>query len=220
MLSFILYIYTLIIIIILLNQINYIYGEEDNIDFENGGSTDLVDGDFISEVKRAGLFTPMGITYGNGERYFLACALAFKRMGYEVDIILFEDSSCFMGSCVNENLRAMGIPLKYEDFRVRLISEDSDSFVKDDTEYDVFLVMGIKKFPSIPIVKPAGKLFNIYFCQFPYDWKRGVKDMDIKTDNWAAYDVIILNSRYSHDWYVQAMVPWIHRGLKRYYLSN
>jgi len=104
-----------------------------------------------------------------------------------------------------------------DDFGLHLISEDSNSYTDADTDtvYDVFFTMGIKKLPQIPMIPPPGRYLNIYFCQFPFDWLRGGKDFDKKTDIWAAYDHVLVNSKYTFDWYEKATIPWIHRGLHR-----
>ena len=136
-------------------------------------------------------------------------------MGYDVDLITFEDANCLENACIEQNMRELRVPLSVEDFGLHLISDDSESFNDPDIIYDVFLAMGIKKLPQIPMLVPPGRYLNIYFCQFPYDWARGGKDFDKKLDLWATYDYIVLNSKYSHDWYAKATIPWIHRGLKR-----
>lgn len=178
-----------------------------------GISSDVIDPP-LTHIRRAALFTPFGLPPGGGERYLLTFASVFKKLDYDVDIILFEDNDCFMATCVEESLASLRLSLKYEDFNVRLIPERAGSFSEFE-EYDIFVCMGINKFPSVPVIKPVGKFFNIYICQFPFDWKRGMKDMDLKIDVWAAYDMIVVNSRYTFDWYINGVVPWLHRGLNR-----
>ena len=94
---------------------------------------------------RAALFTPFGLTPGNGERYFFTMAKSLVMMGYDVDIILFEDNPCFTAFCVEETLKSLRINLKFEDFRIRLIPEDAVEYSKDGDIYDIFIGMGIKK---------------------------------------------------------------------------
>lgn len=169
----------------------------------------------LRALHRAALFTPFGLTPGNGERYLLSFVQVLKKLSFEIDIILFEDNECFMSTCVEESLKTMRLKnTNYDDFTIRLIPETSQVFTEFD-EYDIFVAMGINKFPSVPVIKPVGKYYNIYICQFPFDWKRGMKDMDLKIDVWASYDTILVNSRYTFDWYVNGVVPWIHRGLNR-----
>ena len=159
----------------------------------------------LQSLHRAALFTPFGLSPGNGERYLLSFLHVFKKLGYEVDVILFEDNDCFMATCVEETIKTLRLKnVAYEDFTVRLIPESSSVFAEYE-EYDIFVTMGINKFPSVPVIKAVGKYYNIYVCQFPFDWKRGMKDMDLKIDVWASYDTILVNSRYTFDWYINAV---------------
>ena len=135
-------------------------------------------------------------------------------MGYDIDIITFEDAECVENSCIEQNLRSLRISLTTEDFDLHLISEDSAVY-NDAAVYDIFFTMGIKKLPQIPMIPPEGRYLNIYFCQFPFDWLRGGKDFDRKTDIWASYDYVLVNSKYTYNWYGKATIPWIHRGLHR-----
>lgn len=175
----------------------------------------------LNSLRRAALFSNYGLAPGNGERYFLSFVQVLKSLSYDIDIILFEDNECFMSACVEETLKALRLKNTiYDDFTVRLIPETSLMFAEYD-EYDIFVSMGISKFPRTPAVKAIGKYYNIYICQFPFDWKRGMKDMDLILDVWASYDTILVNSRYSFDWYLKAVVPWIHRGINRnIYIPN
>ena len=136
-------------------------------------------------------------------------------MGYHVDIITFEDAECVENACIAQNIEELRIPLSIEDFGLHLISEDSNEYNDPDVTYDIFFTMGIKKLPQIPMIPPSGRYVNIYFCQFPFDWLRGGKDFDKKTDIWASYDYVLVNSKYTYDWYAKATIPWIHRGLHR-----
>lgn len=136
-------------------------------------------------------------------------------MGYDVDLITFEDAECVENTCIEQNLRELRIPLTVDDFDLHLISEDSNSYNDAEVIYDIFFTMGIKKLPQIPMILPPGRYLNVYFCQFPFDWLRGGKDFDKKTDIWAAYDHVLVNSKYTYDWYAKATIPWIHRGLHR-----
>ena len=108
---------------------NYLFGDEEVSDW----------------TMRAALFTPFGLTPGTGERYLLECARWLVLMGYDVDIILFEDNPCFTAFCVEETLKNLRINLKFEDFRIRLIPEDASEYSKDGDIYDIFIGMGIKK---------------------------------------------------------------------------
>ena len=130
-------------------------------------------------------------------------------------MITFEDAQCLENACIEQNLRELRLPLHVEDFGLHLISDDSDAYNDADVIYDIFITMGIKKLPQIPMIAPSGRYLNIYFCLFPFDWARGGKDFDKKLDLWAAYDYVLVNSKYTHDWYARATIPWIHRGLKR-----
>ena len=137
--------------------------------FESSSSDDSI----LNAVSRVGVFTPFGLTQGNGERYILASIQVFKKLGYAIDMIMYEDNECFLSSCVEKTINFFRMQLEYEDFNVVLIPE-TQSFSNLDS-YDIFFTMSIAQFPSMPIDLPRGAFLNIFYCQFPYDRNTGAK---------------------------------------------
>ena len=129
------------------------------------------DESILSAVSRVGVFTPFGLTQGNGERYILSCVQVFKKLGYTIDIIMYEDNECFLSSCVEKTISFFRMQLEYEDFNVVLIPE-AQSFSNLES-YDIFFTMAISQFPAMPVDLPQGAYLNIFYCQFPYDRSKG-----------------------------------------------
>jgi hypothetical protein len=168
----------------------------------------------LASIQRVALFNPFGMNPGTGERYLLSFIDAFRKLDALVEVIVFDDSHCYQGDCVEETAKNMRLRSTLDDFNVRLVSTTATSLSEFD-DYDVFVCIGLSKFPLVPTMYPIGKLVNIYICQFPIDWRRGMKDIDNKVDRWAAYDLVLVNSEYTFDWYITGVVPWIHRQLRR-----
>lgn len=148
---------------------------------------------------KAGFFTPYYLSPGGGELYFLTSALALLNMGYDIEIILRRDNVCLTSSCIDETLHALRVPMTSQNLTIKLIPVDS---VLTDAVYDIFYAIGNSKYPTHP---PIGK-FNIYMCQFPFDTYK--KNYPFKTfEMWSSFDQVIVNSRFSHDWYVKSVHP-------------
>ena len=206
---------------------------------------------------RCGMFTPFGLTPGGGERYFLVSALTFVRLGFNVDILLYEDAKCVSKECIQKTLDSLRVPLKFDDIAIRYISandtlvkstnnkktlsrkhkgyynvSDINSFpaqgaifagktgqigkefwVNDDglDRYDLYFMMGNTKYPQFQAI---GK-FNIYMCQFPFDLKPSASQTDYKHGLWNTFDKVLVNSKFTLNWYTRVMRTGVNRGLNR-----
>jgi len=74
--------------------------------------------------------------------------------------------------------------------------------------YDVFFYIGNMKWPQI---YPSGE-YNIYMCQFPFDLYSLAKYYEIQR-LWR-YDLVLVNSRFSHEWYVRSILRDTQKYLK------
>lgn len=77
--------------------------------------------------------------------YFFSCALSLLNHGYEIEIILTADSKCKSIECLKATLHYIGIPLRIEDFGLRVLTEESQKYYNHSEmvshfEYDVYLV--------------------------------------------------------------------------------
>lgn len=115
--------------------------------------------------KKAGLQTMFELLPGGGERYFLSSALTFLKMGFEVQFILYETNLCNTRECVDKTLKELRIPLTSDKYSIRLVK--STDFLEKSDDYDVYFTIGNEKFPFF---NALGK-YNIYMCQFPYDYR-------------------------------------------------
>jgi glycosyltransferase involved in cell wall biosynthesis len=203
------------------------------------------------------MFTPFGLTPGGGERYFLVTALTFVKLGYEVDILLYEDAKCVSKECIQNTLNSLRIPLSFDDIAIRYISANAtlmrpttnnktlkrvpmgyydpkavnsfpaqgpiyagktgqigrEFWTKEDEHdrYDLYMMMGNTKYPQFQAI---GK-FNIYMCQFPFDLKPSASQTDYKHGLWNTFDKVIVNSKFTWNWYTRVMRTGINRGLNR-----
>ena len=99
------------------------------------------------------------------------------------------------------------------DFTIRYFSPEQFMavyFKPAKVEYDIFFTIGNSKYP---MMYSMGH-YNIYMCQFPFDLYKPPKDFE--RARWAYYDIILVNSRFSFDWYIRS----IQRDAMRYINSN
>ena len=171
-------------------------------------------------VKRAALLTPYGLTPGGGERYFLTSALALQKLGYAIDLILFADNICQTHNCIHDTLISLRIPLEPHSFQIRVIPKSYDFSLEivgksiSERHYEVFYLIGNGKFPTF---LPIGQ-FNIYMCQFPFDVnaEKAVAMFNYHHyfPNFVKFDQIIVNSRFTHNWYMRAVSTALLRHFK------
>jgi glycosyltransferase involved in cell wall biosynthesis len=152
----------------------------------------------LQNLHKVGLFTDNGLSPGGGESYFLSAALTFYNMGFDVEIIIWEDNICKTVQCLGNTLKSLRIPLAPEDVLIRTIQQTTDLY-EGRLNYDVFFIMGNNK---NPIVGSIGK-YNIFMCQFPFDLYLPRKDYLMRL--WSKYDLIIVNSRFTYDWYIRCI---------------
>lgn len=223
----------------------------------NGPQTDGMGQVIKGWGNRVGMFTPFGLTPGGGERYFLATALTFVKLGFEVDFLLYEDAKCVTKECIQKTLDSLRVPLKFEDIAIRYISANTtivkitsndktlkrvpmgyydpkkvnsfpaqgaiyagktgqigkEFWYKEDDfdRYDIYMMMGNTKYPQFQAI---GK-FNIYMCQFPFDLKPSASQTDYKHGLWNTFDKVLVNSKFTWNWYTRVMRTGINRGLNR-----
>jgi glycosyltransferase involved in cell wall biosynthesis len=99
------------------------------------------------------------------------------------------------------------------DFTIRYFTPEQFMavyFKPTKIEYDIFFTIGNSKYPMMYSMG----LYNIYMCQFPFDLYKPPKDFE--RGRWAYYDIILVNSRFSFDWYLRS----IQRDAIRYLNSN
>lgn len=85
-------------------------------------------------------------------------------------------------------------------------------YKEDDYDrYDIYMMMGNTKYPQFQAI---GK-FNIYMCQFPFDLKPSASQTDYKHGLWNTFDKVLVNSKFTWNWYTRVMRTGINRGLNR-----
>jgi hypothetical protein len=92
------------------------------------------------------------------------------------------------------------IPLDQDKYSIRLVK--STDFLEKSDEYEIYFTIGNEKFP---LFNALGK-YNIYMCQFPYDYRNFYKRKWYIVRQWTEYDLVVVNSRYSYDWYLQGIL--------------
>ena len=155
---------------------------------------------------RAGLFTPYGITPGGGEKYFLSSALAYQRMGYEVDILVYRSNICDTMDKLENVAMSLRVPLDFSKLRFVRLHHVRESTWKA-LQYEAFFSISNSKFPQMTAL---GKRLNIWMCQFPFDLNntdRGKREE--LTQRLAGYDVTLVNSVYSEYWYTAYIQPYL-----------
>lgn len=157
---------------------------------------------------RAGMYTPFHLTPGGGERYFLSSALVMQDLGYSVTILVPRNSIVRTLDEVRATAEALRISLDYSRLSLEMVHnpdksgillDEKDSALKMDT-YDVFYSLGNNKLPD---VTPLGKKFNIFMCQFPFNFEEWDEIYSINA--FSLYDLILLNSRFTHHWYSKSV---------------
>lgn len=168
---------------------------------------------YSKEKPIAGLFSPFDITPGGGEKYFLSVAQILYNMGYSVEIVLRDENVCSTKDCMMKTFQALRVDMSVDQFTVRLV--DGDEYMNMYTYqklvlplYDVFFYIGNVKWPQI---YPSGE-YNIYMCQFPFDLYGLAKYYEIQR-LWK-YDLVLVNSRFSHEWYVRSILRDTQKYLK------
>lgn len=159
---------------------------------------------------RAAMFTPYHLTPGGGERYILSSALVMQDLGYFVTIMVPHDATVRTISQLKETTKALRISLDYSRLNLEVVRVNHDNslshlngrrITKFD-QYDVFYLLGNSK---LPFIRPVGSKFNIYMCQFPFDYLSPDKESHL--DLFSEYDSVLLNSRFTHSWYAKSAVP-------------
>ena len=163
----------------------------------------------------AGLFSPFDLTPGGGEKYFLTVAQVLYSMGYEIELILRDENKCVDVDCIKKTLQALRVGLTVDQFKVRLVNGDEylNMYTHDTLVlqlYDVFFYIANSKWPQI---YPSGE-YNIFMCQFPFDLYHSAKYYEIQR-LWK-YDIVLVNSRFSHEWYVRSIL----RDTQKYLRTN
>ena len=186
-------IYILIIILCYISTI-YAYFIE--------GIYNLSAADLSKKPLRVGLFTPFELTPGGGERYFLSVATTFFNMGYNIELLLKVENVCGTRECLLRTLNKLRIPLDPMDFTIRYFSPEQFMavyFRPVKIDYDIFFTIGNSKYPMMYSMG----LYNMYMCQFPFDLYKPPKDFE--RARLAYYDLIMVNSRFSFDWYLRSI---------------
>jgi glycosyltransferase involved in cell wall biosynthesis len=164
-------------------------------------------------TRRAAFWALFNLTPGGGETYFLTAALAIQQLGYEIDIVIFDDNACGTHECISGTLVSLRIPLQR--FRVVVLTFGVDWYrelwMKNkevlNQQYDILFTMGNMRWSNIP---PIGRTFNIFMCQFPFD----ELNRDRKSQAYLLYgppslfphyDLVLVNSKYTFFWYIKSI---------------
>ena len=83
-------------------------------------------------------FSSLLLRPGGGERYLLTSALAFRRIGFSVDLILRSQTKCITILCVEAVLTALRIEMSTHEFKLRIITDYHKEIPFG--EYDFFYV--------------------------------------------------------------------------------
>lgn len=167
---------------------------------------DITEAGEINESKEfihVAMFTPYHLTPGGGERYFLSSALVMQDLGYFVTIMIPLHSIIRTVSEVRETAEALRINLDYKRLAIELVEVRGNRHLYDASGnriekgiYEIFYSLGNNKLPDI---FPLGEKYNMYMCQFPFNFR--LPDPVLSLEIFSQYDVILLNSRYTHQWY-------------------
>jgi glycosyltransferase involved in cell wall biosynthesis len=166
-------------------------------------------------LQRVGLYTPFHLTPGGGERYFLASAAVFQRMGYQIDIVVNTMNVCQTLQCVKETADTLRINLDYSSIRLVIIQKPTTGQQNIGIKYYYFYSIGHGRAPP---VKGCGTLGNFYMNQFPFDIIMRVSNK--KSQAIASYDVVLVNSVYTSYYYSQAIMPFIENRNDTQYWMN
>jgi glycosyltransferase involved in cell wall biosynthesis len=149
----------------------------------------------LRSVDIAAVYTPYHITPGGGERYLLTSAYVFQKMGFVVHILVDKYNKCQNVNQLMVVSRFLRIDLLPE--RTKLLAGYSYKLLKPRKRIKVFFLLGNEKLPQTPGI---GKDLNLYMCQFPFDLDRPPTDKE--SHDISTYEVVLLNSKYTHDWYI------------------
>jgi glycosyltransferase involved in cell wall biosynthesis len=152
---------------------------------------------------RVGLYTPFQLTPGGGERYFLASAAAFQKMGLAIDIILAHDNVCATLSCIARTADLLRVDIDLSAARVVVIAKPEDGRMPSTFRYKYFYVIG---HGTAPPVMACGILASIYMNQFPFDRNKTHVDQ-FRWDILSSYDIVLVNSAFTAFHYSKAIVP-------------
>ena len=153
----------------------------------------------------AAVRTPFDLTPGGGEKVVLNVIMQLQQMtGGYVDLIVQSHNTCQDNKC----LRALASTLKVEGLqwdKLRIKQLDSPRRGSRPQEsYSIWFYMDNLIYPR----ESSRGSFSIYHCQFPYDFHRiyqSSEERDGLARRLSAYDVVYVNSRYTANWYMQAM---------------
>jgi len=132
------------------------------------------------------------MTPGGGERVLLCFLKKFQELnGRGVDMVVRSDNVCKEITCLKALAKELDVEgILWKDVKVKLFNDVRPG-------YNIWLSMGNSLFPE---VGSYGK-FSIYHCQFPFN---GLKYASIGGfEMLKTYDVVYLNSRYTHIWYTR-----------------
>jgi glycosyltransferase involved in cell wall biosynthesis len=152
---------------------------------------------------RVGLYTPFQLTPGGGERYFLASAAAFQKMGLAIDIILAHDNVCATLSCIARTAELLRVEIDLSAARILVIEKPVDGRMPSTFRYKYFYVIG---HGTAPPVMACGILASIYMNQFPFDRNKTFVDQ-VRWEILSSYDIVLVNSAFTAFHYSKAIVP-------------
>ena len=140
----------------------------------------------------AAIYTPYHLTPGGGERVLLNFAKKFQQLHPKrvVYFLVEKDNVCKYLSCIRRLSSALDIQgIEWSRVRIMLRKRAKPTF-------DIWFSMGNDLLPRIPSL---GR-FAIYHCQFPFNGANTVDTLHL-LEHLSTYDVVYLNSEYTHKWY-------------------
>lgn len=161
----------------------------------------------VSNGPQAAIFTPYHLASGGGERYILSSALVLQELGYFVTFMVPPSTAIPTIEQLKETGEALRIALDYSRLSMEVVqvsrggqlSHFHGNDITKNGQYDVFYLLGNRKLPNI---RPIGAKFNIYMCQFPFNYRSVDKRTDLNI--FMEYDDVLVNSRYTHQWYTKS----------------
>jgi glycosyltransferase involved in cell wall biosynthesis len=149
---------------------------------------------------RAAMYTPDKFDFNEDTLHFLNSALVLQDLGYMVTFLLPFNQTLME---LREISSLSKIEFDYRRLAIEFIEVQENQLVNYGNRgkigkgiYQLFYAVGKSK---LPIVSPLGEKFNIYMCQFPFDYSE--EDRPQRLTAWQQYDTILLTSRFSHQWY-------------------
>lgn len=164
-------------------------------------------------TRYAGLFTPYAIIPGGGERYFLTSALALQQLGYHIEILVTSDNVCNSTAYLRNTSESLRIALDFKRLSLKIVKWVPENRISgfNNTYYDVFFLLGNSKLPFMRGLSPR---LNIYMCQFPFDMYDKVTHKAVRI--YAEYDIVLLNSVYTYNWYSKLIQPVYESLMKKH----